>query len=291
MHMRTKKSRVWMLVAIVLACCMAIGGCGLLPGETTEPSANLKADENTVRVHVLDVGQGDSIFLEVKGTTMLIDAGNAKDGEDIIAYIQRLGYEKLDIVVATHPHADHIGGMAEVLEAFDVGQIYMPKVAHDSKTFENLLETIEEKGLTIQTAQAGKQLLSGEGLSAEIISPKFNEYSSLNNYSAVVKLIFENTSFLFMGDAESEVEDELEGITADFLKVAHHGSSTSSSLAFLTRVSPQIAVISVGEGNSYGHPNQETLDNLAQVGAEVFLTMDEGTLVFDSDGASIWRVE
>ncbi len=252
-----------------------------------KPSANLPPQpEHTIRTHFIDVGQGDATFLELPdSTTILIDAGEKDAGETVVSYIKNLGYQKIDIVIATHPHADHIGGMAEVLRSFEIGRMYMPKKEHTSKTFLNMLNVIEEKEIPLYTAKRGVVLMDQTDLKAELLSPISNTYEDLNNYSAVLKVTYGKTGMLFTGDAEQEVEEQLlhTDISAQILKVGHHGSSTSSSQAFLDRVNPMYAVISCGAENDYGHPHRETMDTLSQMGCNILRTDQKETIVLDAD--------
>lgn len=240
-------------------------------------------------VHYLDVGQADSIFIELpNGETMLIDAGNAEDGPGIVSYIKSLGYTKINYLLATHPHADHIGGMAYVVNNLAIGSVYMPKVSTTTQTFLGLLTAIQNKGLTITTARAGVSLLDIDSLKAALLAPNSTQYDDLNNYSAVLKLTFKNNTFLFMGDAEELSENEITAdVSADVLKVGHHGSTSSTGTAFLSKVHPRYAVISVGADNTYGHPAQTTLDKLAAAGVTVYRTDKDGLVTFTSDGTTI----
>lgn len=244
-----------------------------------------------VSVHFIDVSHGDCQLIELpEGKTMLIDAGDNGTEDRIIDYIESLGIKKIDYLVATHPHADHIGGMAEVIANFDIGEIYMPKIQNNTKTFEDMLDVIGEKNLTITSAESGKVLFDYSGVRAEILSPKKGEtYEEMNNYSAVLMLQCGDKRFLFMGDAEKDVEEEIlkKDLDADVLKVGHHGSTTSSSKKFLEKVSPEYAVISCGEGNDYGHPHKETINNLKKIAKEILRTDKSGTIVMRCDGSNI----
>ena len=245
--------------------------------------------ESSLRVNFIDVGQGDSEFIELpNGETLLIDAGTNETGADVVNYIESLGYSSIDYVVGTHPHEDHIGGLDDVIRTFDVESVYMPKVTADTKTFEDVLDAVDEKGLTINTAKAGVTLVDGDRLSVKMLAPVLDEYDNTNDYSAVIKVVYGDTSFLFTGDAEEYAESLITGdVSADVLKVGHHGSSTSTGEAFLERVSPSYAVISCGLGNSYGHPHIETMEKLGSLGIPVLRTDEMGTVVAESDGTEI----
>ena len=240
-------------------------------------------------VHFLDVGQGDSEFIVLPdGKTMLIDAGESDYGNTVVNYIKNLGYSKIDYLVATHPHADHIGGMTKVIQSFSIGAIYMPNATTTTQTYIDLLTVIKNAGLTITTAKAGVSIFNSNGVSVNIIAPNSASYDDLNNYSAVVKITYNSNSFLFMGDAEELSENEITAdVNADVLKVGHHGSTSSTGQTFLNKVSPKYAVISVGADNDYGHPAQITLDKLSSAGATIYRTDKDGTIVFKSDGTNI----
>ncbi|MGN0455739.1 MAG: ComEC/Rec2 family competence protein [Acutalibacteraceae bacterium] len=245
--------------------------------------------DSEVRVTVLDVGQGDSIFIELPDNRcMLIDSGESEYGDTVADYISAAGYKKIDYLVATHPHADHIGGMKKAVNSFDIGNIYMPRASTDTKTFEKLLKAIDDKGLKINTAKAGVSILAEDNLSIDIIAPNSESYEELNNYSAVIKLTYGKVKFLFMGDAEKESEGEITAdVSADFVKVGHHGSKTSSSEEFVSRVGARVAAVSVAEENDYNLPNEATLSRWRQSGAEVMMTKDKGNIVAETDGESL----
>ncbi len=242
-----------------------------------------------LRVSFIDVGQGDSEFIELpNGETMLIDAGTNETGKNVVDYIKSLGYTSINYVVGTHPHEDHIGGLDDVIKTFDIGSIYMPKVTADTKTFEDVLDAAESKNLMINTAKSGVAIMDTEDLSIKFLAPTLDSYENTNDYSAVVKVVYGETSYLFTGDAEEFSENLItDDVNADVLKVGHHGSSTSTSTEFLKKVSPSSAVISCGKDNSYGHPHSETLQKLADMGTEVYRTDELGTIVSVSDGKTI----
>lgn len=246
--------------------------------------------DSVMSVHFMDVGQADSIFIELPdGKTMLVDAGGNSDGKRVCEYIRSRGGERIDYLVGTHPHADHIGGMDDVIREFEIGELYMPKVSASTKTFDDVLDAAEEKEMKIKTAKAGKYIFETESTSCRILSPTEEKYSDLNEYSVILMLSCGDVDFLLTGDAEAENEYALSGnIGADVLKVAHHGSDTSSSAAFLKRVNPDYAVISVGAGNKYSHPSENVLKRLAQCGTKILRTDVDGDIIISTDGENIF---
>lgn len=281
---KTLRSKLILLLSLAAAVCILLCSCDLITDDS-----GTKYSGNVLSVHFLDVGQGDSTFIEMPDSrTMLIDAGENMHGESIINYITARGCNKIDYLVATHPHSDHIGSMAYIVRSIDIGEIYMPKVSTNTKTFENLLEAISDKGLKIKTAEAGVSIIDEDDFDVDILGPVKIYKSDLNNCSAVIKMTYGDTSYLFLADAEvkelNQIEDDL---FADVLKVGHHGSSTSSTPELLARITPQIAVISVGENNDYGHPHKETLKYLGAIGAEIYRTDEDGTITVSSNGSEI----
>lgn len=263
----------------------------LTPGTLKEDSkieipAVASSNSGLMRIHFLDVGQADSTFIELaNGQTMLIDAGRSDNASTIVNYIKDLHCETIDYVVASHPHDDHIGGMATVLDNFNIGKMYMPKQAHTISAFTNMLDVIERKHIDLYTAKAGTNILSNGIIDIDVLSPFVDSNSNLNNVSAVVRITYGKSIMLFTGDAEKLIEDQLldSEIDADILKVGHHGAGSSSSNGFIKAVSPEVAVISVGEGNPYGHPHADTLAILNEVGANVYRTDEQGTIIVTAD--------
>ena len=246
--------------------------------------------EGELKVHFLDVGQGDSALIMAGSNAMLIDAGDRGYGSGIVSYLKNQGVKKLNYLILTHPHADHIGGAVAVVNAFEIDRIIMPKVSHTTQTFENMLVAIDNKGMKITTPNSGDEYELGSA-KFKILGPNSSSYKSLNDYSVVTRVVFGNTAFLFTGDAESTSESQILSkafeIKSDVLKVGHHGSDTSTSDSFLKSVSPKYAVISVGRGNKYGHPTQLVLGRLQNQGVEVYRTDEVGTIVATSDGEKI----
>ncbi len=258
---------------------------------TVTPETSLGAQ---MTVTYLNVGQGDSAFIQLpNGQTMLIDSGSEEYGNTVLGFIRDKGYTKIDYLIATHPHEDHIGGMATVINGLEVGRIYIPLAENNTRTYENLLETIVNRNVETFEAKAGTRIVDSSGvLLAYFLAPNGGAYDELNNYSAVVKLEYGDTSFLFMGDAEAEAEDDLMNsmgslLSADVLKVGHHGSDTSSQLDFLNTVDPTYAVISCGADNQYGHPSETTIENLASLGTRIYRTDTDGNIPFISNGTSV----
>ena len=252
---------------------------------TTTSTVNEKLE-----VYYLDVGQGNSEIIRCGNDTMLIDAGTNASTNTLITDIKSLGITKFDVVVGTHPHEDHIGGMDAVINDFDIGTIYMPKVTTTTKTFTDVMTAIKNKDLTITAPMPGATFSLGDA-QCTILAPNSSKYDDLNNYSIVIKVTFGSNSFLFTGDAETPSEQEMLAkgfdLTADVLKVGHHGSNSSTSPEFLAAVSPEYAVIEVGAGNDYGHPHQVTSDKLSAANVKVFWTDLNGTVTITSDGKNL----
>lgn len=255
------------------------------PGSDSEKVGNLQ-------VHFIDVGQADSILLRSpQGDAILIDAGNNTDGDFLVNYLKKQGITKLAAVIATHPHADHIGGMDQIILNFPIEKFYMPKVSPtpSTRTYEDVVQALVTKRLKITQVRPGMKL-DIPGISGVFLGPIETEYDNYNDYSAILKVTYGSTSFLFTGDAESGAEKDLlskGNLQATVLKVGHHGSSTSTTNEFLKTVSPKYAVIPVGKDNTYGHPHAEVLSRLTSAGIKIYRTDQSGTIVATSDGKTV----
>lgn len=253
-----------------------------------------ETDVEKLSVHYIDVGQGDSIYIESGGEGMLIDCGESGDTDSVISYLDNMGIKKINYIVGTHPHSDHMGGMSKIVEHFDIDEVIIPHIDDSdtptTKYFEKFLNACAEKGLSLTEAELGREIEVGDA-EFEIIAPNSLDYSNVNNYSVSFIMHHGDNSFIFTGDAEKLAEDEmiesgkLEDI--DVYKAGHHGSDTSSSEDFLNIIKPDYAVISCGEGNSYGHPNDITIENLSKFTDKIYRTDLCGTVVFESDGKEL----
>ena len=257
-----------------------------------EAISNPNSGSKNLIVHYIDVGQGDSELIQIPGNiNILIDGGTKNSSKKVVSYIKSLGIEKLNIVISTHPHADHIGGLISVINSFKVDNVIDAGINHTSTTFKEYLKAVKVKNINYLTPSPGESFDLGTNVKLIVYGP-YNRYKSdLNNSSVVVKLIYGSTSFLFEGDAESKEESQLISggldLSATVLKVGHHGSKTSSTLKFLKKINPKISVISVGKGNSYGHPAKTTIDNLLSLGSSVYRTDTTGDIIIESNGSNV----
>ncbi len=245
-----------------------------------------------IELHIIDVGQGDSILVATSDGYMLIDAGPGSAEDDLRDYLVSHGVSELEYAVFTHPHEDHIGGADMIMTDFTVSNVILPDCEASSQTYKRMTDAIEISGANVIVAVTGSEYNLGS-LTATVLAPISEKYRNTNDYSIVMKLEFGDTSFMLTGDAEVLSEKEIlseysaEFLSCDLLKVGHHGSDTSTSLEFLRVVAPSLAAISCGAGNSYGHPHGVVLSRLADASTEIFRTDEVGSLVFVSDGKKV----
>lgn len=258
----------------------------------TDKNSQAVQTSNTVlsdklEVNFIDVGQADSILVSNKNESMLIDAGNNENGKDVVDFVKSKGITKINYLVGTHPHADHIGGLDDVINSdLKIENVYMPKIQTNTKTFEDVLDALNNKNLKVTAPKRGDNFKIGDA-NCEIMTDSILDKENLNLSSITIKLQFGDNSFLFMGDAETENEKTINWPKVDVLKVGHHGSNTSSSQDFLNQVKPEYAIIMAGKDNSYGLPKQKILDRLTKTGAKIFRTDELGTITVISDGITI----
>ena len=289
-----KKIKLFLLLLCTIGVLLCSSGCEILDTFLEE---DLSQDERPAELlvsHFIDVGQGDSEFIELpNGETMLIDAGVYDAGPVVTEYIKNLGYSKIDYLVATHPHADHIGGLRAVINEFEIGSVYMPKAETDTFSYEKLLTAIKNKGLKIKNTKAGTNIMKSDAyeLSIDVLAPVGSKYESLNDYSVVIRISYKQRRFLYMGDAEALSEGEIlkkySDMQADVIKVGHHGSSTSSSQAFIDAVKAKYAIFSLGKDNDYHHPHQKVVDRWKKAGVTMYRTDERGTITISTDGTKL----
>lgn len=272
--------------------------------EQPTPAPIAQDDIDELRVYFLDVGQGDSELIQIpnngEGFNILIDTGEYEYADGLVEMLKSLGVEKIDRLVCTHPHSDHMGCMATVVRSFEIAEMYMPRIADDyvptTAAYEALLDAMLEKSITAVPLCAGVEISCPSGAELEVLAPEPDaDWDDLNNYSGVIRLTYGQTSFMFTGDAETASEKLVvqaamqngQDISATVLKCGHHGSKTSSSAKFLRAVRPSYAVISCGVDNSYGHPHAGTLEKLEMLGTEIYRTDEDGTVLAKSNGEAV----
>ena len=255
---------------------------------TNEKAVSILKTNSNLEVYYFDVGQADSILIRENDNNILIDAENNEDSEKLVNYLKNdLNIEKFNMVVGTHPHEDHIGGLDNVIDSFDIDTILMPNATSTSKTFENVLDSIEKKDYKITVPKINEEF-NYNNINIKVLYTGTDE-KDLNNTSIVLKLTYQNNKFLFMGDATSKVEKKLlnEDIKSDVLKIGHHGSEYSTTKNFLDKVNPQYAIIEVGKNNTYKHPKEITLDKLNKKNIKIYRTDIDGTIKVVSDGNNL----
>ena len=248
--------------------------------------------DSELMISYMDVGQGDAEYIKVNGNDILIDAGPRSNSKELLEQLKAKNIDDFELVIATHPHEDHIGGMVDVFKEYEVKAFYSPKITHTTKTYENLVKAVKDEGLKTKELKGGMVIDLGEGAKFEVFTPQKSEYEELNDYSPIMKLSFGATSYLFTGDAEKLAEEEAlakykTSLDSDVIKFGHHGSSSSSSNAFIEAVSPKYGIISCAKDNKYGHPHRETLDIIKKYNIKAFRTDTDGEIILTSDGKSI----
>ncbi|NLB01489.1 MAG: MBL fold metallo-hydrolase [Methanomicrobiales archaeon] len=276
------------LIFAALCVCVLAAGCSIPTGQQPEIGSDLSGD---LVVHFIDVGQGDSILVEFRDKAMLIDAGERKTGERVVAYLESQGVKRIDVMVATHAHSDHIGGLPTVISAFPVGQFVDAAQPHSTATYEKLLTLVEDQGIPYTAAERGKTIALDPDLEILILNPGARPLGDINEDSIVLKMTYGEISYLFTGDTGTPAEESMLSagldLDADVLKVGHHASRYASSAKFLSAVSPAISVIEVGAGNDYGHPHEEAVERLEATGSRIYRTDLDGTVIVATDGRAL----
>lgn len=280
------KFKVFIITTIIFL----LIACSCKSFESSYTNHNINYKDTDLVVHFIDVGQGDSILVQINNKNLLIDGGPKASAPKVINYLNKQNVKKLDYIVATHPHEDHIGSLSDIIKKFEIGILYSPKITTNTDTFENMIKSLRNKKQKITIAKQGEFLDLGNA-EAKILSPNLDKYDDLNNYSVIIKLSYNKLNFLFMGDAEKLIETNLIksniNLQSDIIKIAHHGSNSSSSAEFLNIVSPTYAVISCGKNNEYGHPHKDIINELNRRHINIYRTDRNGDIVFIFDGNNL----
>jgi len=283
------RRRLLALIVLLIAVSLLMGGCSAKPAGQQDRSTQVSGQ--TLKVQTIDIGQGDAILIQAQGQVVLVDTGDVPAREKLVRYIKSQGITTIDKVFITHPHADHLGGMAAVLENFKVKQIYDSGLTTTTALYRQYLTTVQKKNIPFEVVAQGSTIDLGGGAVLKVLAPQkpFITQSELNNNSIVLKLTYGKFSMMLTGDAEKEAEDKLikdyaGELKSSVLKSGHHGSNTSSTTAFLKAVAPEAIIISVGANNDYHHPHPSTMKKYAELKAKVYQTDRDGTLTITSDG-------
>lgn len=259
--------------------------------QTGDVQENVNLENDNLNILFLYVGQADSTLIKLKDKVMLIDAGNNEDGMNISNFLKSEGISKIDYLVGTHADEDHIGGLDDIVNELEIGKIFMPKIGEDAKNYQNVVKAAKKKNLEIENPKIGDKFTINDA-NCEIMSVQNEGDYSDNNSSIVIQMNYGKTKYLFMGDAEKEIENSRKWESVDVLKVGHHGSNTSSSESFLEQVKPHYAVIEVGKNNSYRLPNKYTISRIEKIGATILRTDTNKTSFYiKSDGNEISESE
>ena len=285
---------------LTLILALLLSGCTMEyvpPTQATTPVSS--GDGTDLTVHFLDVGQADCILLECDGEFMLIDGGNREDGQFVVSYLEQQGVEYLNTVICTHAHEDHVGGLPSVLAVYPTHTILSPTTTYSSKIFDDFLYYADQQRVEVEIPEPGNvyHLVDNDsGATITVLGP-VKSYAETNDTSIVCRVDFGETSFLFTGDMEVAAENDMldyweerrsaDIVNVDVLKVGHHGSDTSTGYRFLYEADPTYGIISVGTGNTYGHPHSEPMSQLSDAGVTTFRTDEMGTILAVSDGREI----
>ena len=283
-----------LLLLVSLFLCLLIAGCG---NKTDNKAQGKTVIQEKMVVTVLDVGQADAILLQTEGKNVLVDSGLSDNADNLVAELKKLGVKKVDILVATHPHADHIGGMNAILKDFEVGKIYDSGQVTTSKMYQKYLKTVKEKKIPFALLRASDRIeIGSDGAVLEVLGPQEpllkDTRSDLNANSIVMRLVYKNFTMMLAADATSETETRIlqafakDKVRSQVLKVAHHTSRYSNTDAWLEAVKPEVAIASYSKENEYGFPHQVTLKRLSKVGAKYYNTADNGNVKVITDGES-----
>lgn len=278
------------------------GPAAITPDETAPPDESGESPARThgdLQIVMVDVGQGDGlVVISPNGKTVVIDTGIKEAGQTMVDFLTERGVTTVDLMILTHPHADHIGGATTVINSLEVLRVLDSGSTHESATYRKLFETLDERGIPVLIAHRGRKIKLDQGIEMTVLAP-FDEpftgtRSDANSNSIVARLTYGKVSVLFTGDSEAVTEEALIEhkspqlpLSATVLKVAHHGSAYASTQAFLEEVNPKAALISCGAGNSYGHPNSDTVDRISSFTPYVYRTDEQGTISLITDGTTL----
>ncbi len=288
MNKKTKSTLIYLIFLLILAIILIF----LYKDDFSLYQSIEPINNNELKVHYIDVGQGDAILVQFNNKNMLIDSGPRESSDKILNYLDSLNIQTIDIAIGSHPHEDHMGNMAAIIKKYSVLSFYAPKVTANQYFFENLVKELNNKKLKITPVHEGSVINFDPQIEINVYWPEQNEtYENLNNYSIVMSLKYGRNSFLFTGDIESDCEKKIVAnsydLNSDVLKVAHHGSKTSSSKKFLDLVNGKYAIIQCGLDNQYGHPEKTTINKLTKRGYKIYRTDLNGNIVVTSDSNNI----
>ncbi len=292
---KLNKKLIYLIIVIVVSVVSALSAnIDEFTATNDEPQTSESVTEDSFAVHFVDVGQGDCTLVESSGRYLLIDAGENGHETEVLNYLRSMGIEKLDYIIATHQHSDHIGGLPEVLSEFDCDNIIMPRLTKEqtptNSTYTAFLKAVQASEAKVISAKPGLSYDLG-GATFEILGPVTDDAEDINSMSAVTKITYGESSFLITGDAETEEELEIidsgADLDCDVLRAGHHGSSTSSCKDFLNAVTPEICVVSCGADNDYGHPHDKAMNRIKKHTEEIYRTDICGSIVMSSDGENI----